>query len=167
MVSAARAALAGVPGARIEQAAIESFTAEPSSFDVIVSRLALHYVANLDSVLSACASALVSGGRLVFSVVHPLITSHEAVHAREQPRTSWLVDDYFKHGPRRREWFDSVVTWQHRTVEDYLTATLQAGFTVTALSECRPVRDRFGDNQAEFTRRCRVPLFLLLAGQLH
>ncbi len=166
MLSAARASLADLPGVRLEEAAIESFTPDPSSLDLIVSRLALHYVADLARVLDACASGLGDGGRLVFTVVHPVITSAEAVTPAGQPRTSWLVDDYFSPGPRARTWLGSNVTWQHRTVGDYVTALLHSGFSVTGLSECAPVRELFAGDQAEFSRRLRVPLFLLVAGQL-
>ncbi len=38
-----------------------------------------------------------------------------------------------------------------------------AGFTPVTLRECPPQRHLFGDDEAEFARRCRVRLFLLLA----
>jgi hypothetical protein len=47
-----------------------------------------------------------------------------------------------------------------------VTAVLDAGFTLTALRECRPRAERFDGDEAELARRRRIPLFLLLAGAL-
>jgi len=50
------------------------------------------------------------------------ITSHQATPTPGL-RTSWLVDDYFLPGPRRRAWMGSAVIWFHRTVEAYVRET--------------------------------------------
>jgi SAM-dependent methyltransferase len=162
MVQAARAALNSQP-ARIEQARIESFAFPPGSFDLVISRLALHYVDDIAPVLRACGACLTPGGRLILTVVHPVITSHHEPEDPGRQRTSWLVDNYFVPGPRRRPWLGRTVTWQHRTIEDYVSALTGAGFSLTALRECPPRRSLFGHHDAEFARRLRTPLFLLLA----
>jgi SAM-dependent methyltransferase len=165
MTAAARRALRGRT-AEIQHAGIEEFRFPPDTFDLIISRLALHYVADIESVLRSCAGCLAPGGRLVFTVVHPVITSHQENDDQRAPRTSWLVDDYFSAGSRRRPWLGGTVTWHHRTVEDYVSAVVRSGFRLEALSECPPERSRFDGDEAEFTRRLRVPLFLLLAARL-
>lgn len=50
------------------------------------------------------------------------------------------------------------------TVEDYFLTGQAAGFMVEALREARPKRVLF-TNQAEFERRQRIPLMLLLVGR--
>ncbi|GGT47602.1 methyltransferase [Nonomuraea spiralis] len=163
MTRAATATLAGTPG-RVERMDIERFSAPPRTFDLIISRLALHYVDDLDAVLAACRHCLSPGGRLLITVVHPVITSHEARQSTEQARTDWVVDDYFHPGTRQRDWLGNTVTWHHRTIEDYVTALTRAQFAITALRECPPRPDRFNGDMAALARRQRVPLFLLLAG---
>ncbi|MEV4400494.1 methyltransferase domain-containing protein, partial [Nonomuraea sp. NPDC049607] len=69
---------------------IETFSAPPHTFDLIISRLALHYIDDLDAVLAACWRGLSPGGRLLITVVHPVITSHEARQSTEQARTNWV-----------------------------------------------------------------------------
>ncbi len=165
MVDIARKRLAG-RAAQIEAGAIESISAPAGSADLIISRLALHYVDDIDSVLHSCVRALTPGGRLVITVVHPILTSAEHDGSPGGPRTSWLVDDYFRPGRRVRSWLGSSVTWYHRTVETYLTALLSAGFVVTAVRECPPQQELFEGDDTEFQRRQRVPMFLLLAGRL-
>ncbi|MFB9628906.1 class I SAM-dependent DNA methyltransferase [Nonomuraea helvata] len=161
MVEAGNAALRGTPG-RVELADIEDFSAPPSSFDLIVSRLAFHYVDDLQPVLDACHACLSPGGRIVFTVAHPVLSSHDS--GTQGKRTSWVVDDYFVKGPRERSWMGGTVTWFHRTVEDYVVALMKAGFSLSSLRECAPSEDLFNGDVAELERRRRVPLFLLLAG---
>jgi hypothetical protein len=43
-------------------------------------------------------------------------------------------------------------------------ALRRAGFALIAVRECAPSAERFGADDAEFARRQRVPMFLLLAG---
>ncbi|MFK4043105.1 hypothetical protein ACI2LC_45525 [Nonomuraea wenchangensis] len=76
--------------------------------------------------------------RLLIKVVHPVITSHEARQSTNEARTNWVVDD--------------------------VAALTRAQFAITALRECAPRQDRFDGDMAEYARRRRVPLFLLLAG---
>jgi len=163
MIDAARDALVGTPGeARREP--IERFAAAVGSLDLVISRLALHYVEDLDAVLAACRDCLAPGGRLVFTVVHPVVTSHDARGSSDEPRASWVVDDYFAAGPRELDWLGGRVVWQHRTIEQYVLGMQRAGFRLTALSECAPRVERFAGDESELVRRRRVPLFLLLAG---
>lgn len=163
MIEAARDALAGTVG-QARRVAIERFSAPTASFDLVISRVALHYVEDLDAALAACRACLVPGGRMVFTVVHPVITSHDARGGNDEERTSWVVDDYFSAGPREQDWLGGQVVWHHRTIEQYVASFQRAGFRLTTLSECPPRRERFGDDQAECGRRMRIPLFLLLAG---
>jgi SAM-dependent methyltransferase len=164
MIAAARDALLGTEG-EAHRGTIESFSAAPESFDLVISRMALHYVENLEGTLAACHECLAGGGRMVLTVVHPVVTSHDTRDSDEERRTSWVVDDYFDESPRELDWLGERVVWHHRTVERYLSSFQRAGFRVTALSECAPRPERFGDELAERERRRRIPLFLLLAGE--
>jgi SAM-dependent methyltransferase len=161
MVRAARATLDGTPG-EVVQSDIEDFRPPPGDFDLVISRLALHYVEDLGAVLDACRTGLVPDGRIVVTVMHPVITSHDARATSEELRTDWVVDDYFVRGPRKQNWLGGTVVWHHRTIEDYVAELDRAGFALTALRECPPQRDRFTDSE-EYARRRRIPLFLLLA----
>ncbi len=172
MVAAARGAVAAAdpgPGtgsvrAAVAHGTIERFAPPWRAFDLIVSSTTLHYVAELEPVLAGCHAALVPGGRLLLSVVHPVLTSHDGSHDPDAPRTSWLVDDYFVAGPRERDWLGARVTWHHRPVEAYVRGLLDAGFALTWLEECAPLPAAFGGDADELARRRRVPLFLLLEG---
>jgi len=162
MVDAAQRMLEGTAG-EVVRCDIEDFAWPEGSFDLVLSRMALHYVADLGAVLRGCYRCLVPGGRLLLSVVHPVITSHDARGGSTEPRQNWVVDDYFLTGTRDQQWLGARIVWHHRTVEDYVSALLDAGFTLTGLRECAPRRELF-DDEAEYQRRLRIPLVLLLSG---
>jgi SAM-dependent methyltransferase len=88
---------------------IERFSAPPKSFDVVVSRVAFHYVEDIGAVLRACHACLTDSGRLVFSVVHPVITSHDARVSTAVRRSNWVVDAYFVRARGLRP--GSAATW--------------------------------------------------------
>jgi SAM-dependent methyltransferase len=160
MVAAANAAH-GSAYASFEVGDIEDLATAAGAYDVVTSRMALHHVEHLDPVLAMVHRALVPGGRLVLSVVHPVITSH--VDPSPGRRTSWVVDEYFVRGPRVRPWFGGSVTWYHRTVEDHVRALRASGLVLGALQECEPRERLLAHDPEELARRRRVPLVLLLA----
>jgi len=164
MVALAQQALDGTAGA-VQRTRIEQFAAPPASVDLVVSRLALHYVDDLRPVFERARQALRPGGRLVFSVEHPVITSCDRGWDQRGPRADWLVDDYFVSGRRETAWLGGRVVKFHRTVEQYVRLVQDAGFTLERLCEPGPERARFA-SEAEFRRRQRIPLFLLLAAGL-
>jgi SAM-dependent methyltransferase len=51
----------------------------PGAFqvDLVTARMSLHYVADLSGLIARARTWLSPGGRLIFSVVHPVITSHD------------------------------------------------------------------------------------------
>ena len=161
MVRAAQQNLQGTE-AVVLHANIETIVFDPGSFDLVLSRLALHYIDDLAAVLGRAQNMLVDGGRLVFSVEHPVITSCDRGWDPSGPRGSWLVDDYFQTGRRETTWLGSRVVKYHRTVEDYVSLVQQAGFRLDILREARPRAELFA-SPAEWYRRSRIPLFLLLA----
>jgi SAM-dependent methyltransferase len=164
MVAEARSRLTGT-GARVEHSDLAQLEGQAGAFDVIVSRMVLHYLDDVGPVLAAARRSLAPGGRLVITVAHPVLTAPKLVEATGE-RTSWLVDDYFEPGARERPWFGRTVTWFHRTVEEYVREVMTAGIRLTSLQECAPVEARFEGDEPELRRRRRVPLFLLLAGDI-
>lgn len=161
MAEAARANL--TPGfSEVRQLWLEDFVPEKGAYDLVVSSLALHYLEDLGSMLSKACESLRAGGRMVFSVEHPVITSCNRSLANTTIRESWIIDDYFTRGPREVKWLGNSVVKVHRTVEDYLQLLREAGFAFEQLSEAEPRRELFSD-AGHFARRSRIPLFLVVA----
>ncbi|PEY42117.1 SAM-dependent methyltransferase [Bacillus cereus] len=141
---------------------LKDYTYPPSTFDLVTSRLALHYIEHLNIIFQNVYQTLKTDGIFTFSVQHPVITSSFESLQRSGKRTSWLIDDYFKIGKRTEPWINQEVIKYHRTIEQYFTLLQQAGFTITGLREATPKRKHF-QSEEEYTRRLRIPLFLLFS----
>jgi SAM-dependent methyltransferase len=163
MVEAAIQSLTGTSGKVIRQT-IEDWIYPPTAFDLVLARLALHYVADLSLVFANVFQTLVAGGQFVFSVEHPVITSCNRGWIDGTLRQDWVVDDYFSTGLRVVNWLGGTVQKYHRTIEDYFCLLQTTGFQIEELREAQPKRDYFYDTQT-YERRKRVPLFLILSAR--
>jgi SAM-dependent methyltransferase len=158
MVELAQKALKGTP-AQVEQAFLENWEYPTEAFDCVISRLAFHYIEDLNPLFAQIYQTLRPGGELVFSVEHPVITSHQLSMKEGGARQDWLVDRYFYTGKREFNWLGAPVLKYHRTVEDFFQALRKAGFAICDLRESRPQKALF-NNHKLYERRMRVPLFL-------
>lgn len=163
MVAVAQKNLAGTLG-QVVHATLENWDYPADTFDLIVSRLVLHYIKEIDAIFTGVHQALVVGGQFVFSVEHPVITSCDRGWQGNGPRQDWIVDDYFHTGRRLTSWMGGQVVKYHRTVENYFIELQQAGFAVESIREAAPQRKWFDDDET-YQRRQRIPLFLIMAGR--
>ncbi|MET3939270.1 SAM-dependent methyltransferase [Paenibacillus sp. PvP094] len=147
------------PNAQIEQAFMEDWTYPPNQYDVVISRLAIHYVEDADLLFHNVHNTLKENGRFIFSVEHPVITSTLQLSGM---RTNWIVDQYFVEGYREQQWLGGSVKKMHRSIESYYMALQKAGFQVEHLRESNPQRQYFV-NEETYLRRQRIPLFLFLS----
>lgn len=81
------------------------------SFDVILSSLAFHYVADYEILVKKIYRILKSGGKLVFTVEHPVFTAYgtQDWHYNEKGEIlHFPVDNYYYEGKR------TAVFWEKR-----------------------------------------------------
>jgi SAM-dependent methyltransferase len=164
MIHSAQQVLDGT-SAKVVQSTIENWEYPAQAFELVISRLVLHYIKDVDSVFRQVHQTLTDNGRFVFSVEHPVITSCDRGWQGDGPRQDWLVDNYFDMGERTISWMGGQVIKYHRTLENYFVGLQHAGFIVENLREAEPQRERFKDDEATYQRRKRIPLFLIMAGQ--
>jgi SAM-dependent methyltransferase len=163
MVEAAQQSLVGTIGT-VVQATVENWDYPAEAFDLVVSRLVFHYIKDVDAVFKQVQQTVIGGGRFVFSIEHPVITSCDRAWQGNGPRQDWIVDNYFNTGRRVTSWMGGQVVKYHRTVENYFVGLQRAGFVVESVREAEPQRERF-EQDATYQRRQRIPLFLIMAGQ--
>jgi SAM-dependent methyltransferase len=147
------------------QLAIEDIDFPAGEFDVVLSSLALHYVERFDLVCRNVHHCLVAGGSFVLSVEHPVFTaraSQDWYYGQHGERLHWPVDYYQDEGPRQARFLGHDVVKYHRTVATHLNALLDAGFTITKLSEPQPTQEML-DKDPEMRDETRRPMFLLIA----
>lgn len=142
---------------------IECYEYPEQQFDLVISRLAFHYIEDLTPVFKKIHGTLKESGRFVFSVEHPVITSHHTSYEKGG-RQDWTVDHYFKTGQRVTKWLGEQVIKYHRTVEEHFMTLQNTGFQILNLRESCPRREHITDKKL-FERRMRIPLFLFLSAQ--
>ena len=156
------------PGIVYVRAGLENFEAEAGSFDLVVSSLALHYIADYPALVRRVASWLAPGGRFAFSVEHPIYTAHGTADwhkAADGTALHWPVDHYRNEGERRTRWFVDGVVKYHRTVETYVNGLLDAGLRLVRLEEPEADPSVLTEKPAWREERRRPPFLLLAADQ--
>lgn len=145
---------------------LERVELPPASFDLAFSSLALHYIEDLPGLLARVHGSVVSGGSLVFSVVHPVFSApaHPDWIADADGRKSWPVNGYLAEGPRRIDWFTKGVIWQHRTIGSYLNLLLGLGFAIRHVEEWAPTAEQIAADPDLADERER-PMFLLVSAR--
>ncbi|MBO9593310.1 MAG: class I SAM-dependent methyltransferase [Niabella sp.] len=144
---------------------IEAVEFPPASFDVIISSLALHYIADYEGVCKRMFTMLSAGGRLVFSAEHPVFTARAAqdwFYDAAGKRLHWPVDQYQEEGLRTTHFLGHEVVKYHRTMAAWINTLLDAGFGIRRVAEPQPAPElllQYPEMQDE-TRR---PLFILIA----
>lgn len=161
MATEAAKSLTGTVG-NVHLTPMETWDFQTGSYDLVVSRLALHYLVDLRDIVRKAHKTLANDGRFVFSVQHPVLTSSIKSAAASSSKTDWIVDDYFNSGERVEPWIDKKVVKYHRTIEEYFHLLKQAGFMIEDIREGTPRVEEF-TNDSEYKRRLRIPLFLMFA----
>lgn len=124
--------------------AIEDAQFEESSFDVVLSSLALHYIESFDMVAKQVSHFLKPGGTFLFSCEHPVFTAEGSQQWVTNPDGSiahFPVDNYYYEGKRTANFLGESVTKYHRTLTTYLMGLLNNGFEITAVAEPMPPED--------------------------
>lgn len=149
------------------RADLERLDLPAGSFDLAYSSLTLHYIANLKALLQGVHTALASGGRLVFSVEHPLYTapSRPGWVEDKSGRKTWPLDGYLAEGSRSTDWFAPGVIKQHRTIATYLNLLLEQGFTLLRIEEWGPNAEQIAAHPEWAVERDRPPFLLVSASR--
>ena len=136
------------------------------SFDLVYSSLALHYVKNLNGLMAEVYRSLVAGGRLVFSVEHPIFTAPTEPNwsLDGAGRKIWPIDRYLDVGPRSTDWLAKAVVKQHRTLATYINMLVRLGFAIAHVEEWGPTDEQIASRPDWADERHR-PAFLLVAAR--
>ena len=159
-------AAGGDPAITYARADLEHLDLPAAAFDLAYSSLALHYIENLSRLMAQVHASLLPGGRLVFSVEHPLLTApaHPDWLVDAAGRKTWPIDSYLDEGPRSTDWLAKGVIKQHRTLATYLNLLLGLGFTLAHIEEWGPTREQIAA-QPKLCDERRRPPFLLVAAR--
>ena len=156
----------GSGDARYIRAAMEDVDFPEAAFDIALSSLALHYVADFGGMVEKNYRWLAPGGAFVFSIEHPIFTAYGSQdwHRDEQGEIlHFPVDNYFLEGAREAVFLGERVTKYHHTLTTILDGLLRRGFQLRRVVEPQPP-ERMLDMEGMLDE-LRRPMMLLVAAQ--
>ncbi len=147
--------------------AMEDADFADGSFDVVLSSLAFHYVADFGALVRKIVRWLRPGGDFVFSCEHPVFTAEGPQDWYRDEQGNILhfpVDNYYIEGRRQAVFLGERVTKYHRTLTSYVGALLSGGFTLTGLAEPQPPQEMI-DTVPGMADELRRPMMLILSAK--
>ncbi len=147
--------------------AVEDFDYPAERYDVVLSSLALHYVASFEEVARRVYRCLTPGGVFVFSVEHPVFTAYGSQDWYYDGQGNILhfpVDHYFLEGQREAVFLGEKVLKYHKTLTTYLEGLLSTGFVINHVVEPQPPAEML-DTVAGMRDELRRPMMLLVRAQ--
>ena len=148
-----------------ERADLDEIELAPRAFDIAYSSLTLHYVADIQRLVTQISRGLVEGGSFVFSVEHPIFTAPSSPRfVDDGDGVAWRLDRYLDEGRRTTDWLAPGVIKQHRTIATYVMALRHADLEVTELVEWGPSPDQIAEHP-DWAVEIERPPFLLIAAR--
>ena len=138
-------------------------------FDIVFSSLAFHYVKNFKRLMFNISRLLKSGGYLVFSQEHPLVTSTIAnnnlpKYYQIDGKRYYILADYQRETKRIVNWFDTGVIKYHRTLETVVNSITSAEMQVIKLMPSKPSK-RSLKLLPKLTKEFERPMYLFVKAQ--
>lgn len=140
-----------------------------ASWEIVFSTYTFQYLTDLPKTLQECARVLVAGGRLVFSLDHPLRDCF--FDATEHELSVYPARSYFDSSPL--VWrFANPGVWMHthhHTVGEWIDLLGQAGFRLQRLLEPVPPRELLDalwpEDDARAPLRCLPQTIIFVAAK--
>lgn len=154
------------PEVEYRRSAMEDLTFPAESFEVVLSSLAFHYVQEFPPLAERIARWLTPGGRLVFSVEHPVFTAYGSQDWYYSPSGEILhfpVDNYSYEGERDAVFLGEHVVKYHRTLATYLNTLLECGLILRRVVEPQPPEDMM--DLPGMRDEMRRPMMLLVSAE--
>lgn len=146
--------------------AMEDLNFTDKSFDVVISSLAFHYIKDFDLLMKKISKWIIPNGHFVFSVEHPIFTSHgtqDWYYDNEGNILHFPVDNYYYEGKREAVFLDEKVIKYHRTITTYLNELLKNNFEIENIIEPKPPLEMM--DIPGMRNEMRRPMMLLISAR--
>lgn len=155
----------GHPRLTFQRTSIEEAAFPSERFDLVVSSLAFHYVADFQDLARRIASWLAPGGLLVFSNEHPVYLSRGTgegwVTDADGTTLYWALGRYGEEGLREEHWLKAGVQKYHRMVSTILNDLIEAGLAIERVVEPMPDAAML-QRRPDWARESKRPFCLLV-----
>lgn len=154
------------PAIVYEIADLERVELAAAAFDLAYSSLAFHYLEDFGRLVAEVHSALVPGGKFVFTIEHPIYMASQNPGWRtdEAGKKFWPVDGYSVEGRRTTDWLAKGVVKYHRTIGTTLNTLIDGGFAIRRVIEWHPSPDQIAANPALAEEMDR-PMILMVSAE--
>lgn len=142
---------------------VEDYDYPPERYDLVVSNLVLHYIADLDNIYQKVYQTLKPGGVFLFNIEHPVFTAgiqEDWIYGEDGKPVAWPVDRYFYPGERETLFLGQLVKKQHHTLTQILMGLIRAGFVLEQVEEVQPPESMM--DQPGMEDELRRPMMLLV-----
>jgi len=142
---------------------LEEYDYPENAYDLVISNLVLHYVADLDSIFEKVFRTLKMGGNFLFNIEHPVFTAginEDWLYGEDGAPTVWPIDNYFYPGERQTIFLGQHVAKQHHTLTQILMGVINAGFHLEHIEEAQPPKEML--HLAGMKDEMRRPMMLLV-----
>lgn len=147
---------------------LNKISPELGRFDIVMSSLAMHYVADYQRLISCVWDLLSPGGIFVFSQEHPIFTAPQQtanwIMEGNNDITAFILKNYPDSGPRRVFWIIDGFEKYHRTFSEIINGLIQTGFIIKEIAEPIP-SDGYIDADISLSRCKHVPDYLFIKAQ--
>ena len=144
-----------------------------NEFDVLYADLVLHYLSDITPVMNEAYRVLKSGGRFVFSEIHPVYSMLErkSKNGRDQALFGYMkngnkyevIGDYFANRVQSSKWFKgySIKTYSE-TFSGLIMPAIRAGFIVKGVAEPKPLKLLKKVNPERYKKLSKVPQAIII-----
>lgn len=142
---------------------LEEYEYPESAYDLVISNLVLHYVADLEPVFEKVFRTLKPGGTFLFNIEHPIFTAgvnEDWLYGEDGTPAAWPIDNYFYPGERQTIFLGQRVIKQHHTLTQILMGVIHAGFILEHIEEAQPPKEMM--HIAGMKDEMRRPMMLLV-----
>ena len=155
------------PNVTYRTCAFEDAALPDGAFDAVISSLMIHYLADYGAFVDCVRRWLRPGGRLIYTVEHPVFTAQgpqDWVYAPDGGIDHFPVDRYFDEGKRDAVFLGEHIVKYHRTLATYLGGLLSRGFAIEQVCEPAPTPEMVRDipGMADELRR---PMMLIVSAR--
>lgn len=147
---------------------VEAYEYPENTYDLVISNLVLHYVADLEPIFEKIFRTLKPHGIFLLNIEHPVFTAginEDWLYGEDGTPTAWPVDNYFYPGERQTVFLGQHVTKQHHTLTQILMGLMNAGFILEHVEEAQPSKDMM--HIAGMKDEMRRPMMLLVRAKKH
>lgn len=144
---------------------MENISEISETFDVAISSLALHYIADFDTLVKDVYEKLNENGVFVFSQENPINTCFSSGDrwTRDEHGHKLYANlaNYGLEGERESTWFVDGVKKYHRTFSTIVNTLVKSGFTIEEMIEPVPTKELL-EKYPEYGDLYHKPDFLLV-----